>query len=141
MHGPINIRLKIQPLKAQDLLNVPSVLTFRNSVFCQQCIYVFCVDLRTNSDYYSIQYKLIRFCNRGRECLLRGTDWIFNSDTVSSFTHFCSNLLMFLYICCNVDSIRLIRKGFPSLFCYSLNIFHRHLFRGVSFVYCHGFEK
>jgi hypothetical protein len=35
---------------------VPPALTFRNSVFCPQCIYLFCVDLRTNSDYFSIQH-------------------------------------------------------------------------------------
>ena len=41
-----------------------------------QCIYVFCVDLRTNNDYFPIQHKLSVFYNRG-VCLLRGTDWIF----------------------------------------------------------------
>jgi hypothetical protein len=39
-----------------DLLYVPVALTFRNSVFCPQCIYVFCLDLGTNSDYFSIQH-------------------------------------------------------------------------------------
>jgi hypothetical protein len=29
-------------------------LTFNSSAFCPQCIYVFCVDLRTNSDYFPI---------------------------------------------------------------------------------------
>jgi len=28
------------------------------------CIYVFCVDLRTNSDYFSIQHQLTGFCYR-----------------------------------------------------------------------------
>ena len=41
------------------------------------CIYVFCVDLRTNSDYSPIQHWWIGFCNRDGEYLLRGTDWIF----------------------------------------------------------------
>ena len=41
-----------------------------------QCIYVFCVDLRTNSDYFPIQ-QLTGFYNRDGVCLLRGTDWIF----------------------------------------------------------------
>jgi hypothetical protein len=31
-------------------------LTFNNSTFCPQCIYVFCLDLRTNSDYFPIQH-------------------------------------------------------------------------------------
>ena len=33
----------------------PSGLTFNNSVLPTQCIYVFCVDLRTNSDYFTVQ--------------------------------------------------------------------------------------
>ena len=33
-----------------------SFITFRNSVFCPQCIYMFSVDLRTNSDYFPIQH-------------------------------------------------------------------------------------
>ena len=28
-----------------------------------QCIYVFCVDLRTNSDYFPIRHLLHGFCN------------------------------------------------------------------------------
>ena len=39
---------------------------------------MFCVDLRTNSDYCSIQHKLVGFYNRDGECLLRGTDWVLN---------------------------------------------------------------
>ena len=41
-----------------------------------QCIYVFCVDLRTNSDYFPIQLKLTGLYNRDEVCLLRGTDWV-----------------------------------------------------------------
>jgi len=52
-------------------------------VFYQQYIYVFCVDLRTNSDYFSLHYLLIGFYNRGRECSLCGTDWVFKSDGYS----------------------------------------------------------
>jgi len=37
--------------------------------------YVFCVDLRTNSDYFPILHKLTGFYNRDGVCLLRGTDW------------------------------------------------------------------
>jgi hypothetical protein len=43
-------------LRLTCLLYVPPALTFKNSVFCPHCIYVFCVDLRTNSDYFSIQH-------------------------------------------------------------------------------------
>ena len=52
-------------------------------MFYQQYIYVFCVDLRTNSDYFSLHYLLIGFYNRGRECSLCGTDWVFKSDGYS----------------------------------------------------------
>ena len=53
-------------------------LTFNNSTFCpHSCIYVFCVDLRTNSDYFPLQHFLTDFYNRDSECLLRGTDWMF----------------------------------------------------------------
>jgi hypothetical protein len=38
-----------------------------------QCIYVFCVDLRTNSDYFTVQHELTGFYNRDGVCLLRGT--------------------------------------------------------------------
>jgi len=53
---------------------------FNIQQFCilsTQCIYVFCVDLRTNSDYFPIQHQLAGFYNRDGECLLRGTDWVF----------------------------------------------------------------
>jgi len=33
-------------------------------VLLKQCIYVFCVDLRTNSEYFSLQHQLIGFYNR-----------------------------------------------------------------------------
>ena len=36
------------------------------------CIYVFCVDLRTNSDLCHLQHKLIAFYNRDEKCLQRG---------------------------------------------------------------------
>ena len=42
-----------------------------------QGIYVFCVDLRTNNDYFPIQHLLTGLYNRGGVCLLHGTDWIF----------------------------------------------------------------
>ena len=41
------------------------------------CIYVFCVDLRTNCVYFPIQHYLSGFYNRDGVCLLRGTNWIF----------------------------------------------------------------
>jgi hypothetical protein len=47
------------------------------SVLPTQCTYVFCVDLRTNSDYFPIQHSLTGLHNRDGECLLRGKDWVF----------------------------------------------------------------
>jgi len=40
-------------------------------------IYVFCVDLRTNSHYFLIQHYLTGLYTREGVCLLRGTDWSF----------------------------------------------------------------
>jgi len=42
------------------------------------CIYVFCVDLRTNSDYFPIQHLLTGFYNLAAVCLQHGTDRTFN---------------------------------------------------------------
>ena len=53
-------------------------LTFNNPTFCpHSCIYVFCVDLRTNSDYFPIQHWLTGLYSRDGVCLLCGTDWVF----------------------------------------------------------------
>jgi hypothetical protein len=42
-----------------------------------KCIYVFCMDLRTNSDLHHLHHKLIGCYNRDEKCLLRGTNWVF----------------------------------------------------------------
>ena len=52
-------------------------LTFNNCTLCPRCIYVFCIYLRTNSDLYHLQHKLIGFYNRDKKCLLCGTNWVF----------------------------------------------------------------
>ena len=44
--------VRFKPLCRQWLLNV----TFNNSTFCPHSVFVFCVDLRTNSDYFPIQH-------------------------------------------------------------------------------------
>jgi len=47
-------------------------------------LYLFCLDLKTNSDYFSVQHLLTGFFyNRGRKCLLRGTNWVFKSRSYS----------------------------------------------------------
>jgi hypothetical protein len=54
------------------LLPKRSVFTARY-VLHTQCIYVFCSDLRKNSDYFSIQHKLTGVYYRDGVCSLRGT--------------------------------------------------------------------
>ena len=57
---------------------------FNIQQFCvlpTQCIYVFCVDLRTNSDYFPIQHWLTGFYNRDGVCLMHGTDWVFKYNS------------------------------------------------------------
>ena len=49
-----------------------------------QCIYVFCVDLRTYLPLFPYT-ALTGFCNRDGECLLRGTDLIFMCN--SAYCH------------------------------------------------------
>ena len=46
------------------------------NVLPTQCIYVFYVDLRTNSDYFTVQHWLVGFYNWDGVCLLRGTFYI-----------------------------------------------------------------
>ena len=44
-----------------------------------QCVHVFCVDLGTNSDYFTVQHWLVGFYNWDGVCLLRGTFYILRS--------------------------------------------------------------
>ena len=58
MHIACNFHLHYL-LKFQSLLFKPHSLTFKkHCILSTQCIYVFCVNLRTNSDYFPIQHKL-----------------------------------------------------------------------------------
>ena len=50
---------------------------FNNCTLCPHCIYVFCIYLRTNSNFCPIQHKLTGFYNRDGKSLLRGTNWVF----------------------------------------------------------------
>jgi len=49
------------------------------STFCPHRVFVFCVDLRTNSDYFTVQHWLNGFYNWDGVCLLRGTFYILRS--------------------------------------------------------------
>ena len=51
-----------------------------------QCIYVFCVDLRTNSDCFTIQHYWLIFITQ-TECLLRGTYRIFTCSLFHTKSH------------------------------------------------------
>jgi len=85
----------LSPIKPKAYFMYHQVLTFRNSVFfCPQRIFVFCVDLRTNSNCFPFQHSLTDFYNRGRKCLLRGTNCVFKPDSnifvpkrLTSFQH------------------------------------------------------
>jgi len=46
-------------------------------LYASNCIYVFCIYLRTNSELCHLLHKLIGFYNRHEKCLQRGTDWGF----------------------------------------------------------------
>ena len=66
-----------QIFKVYCLRDVTTSLTSNNCTLCPHCIYVFCIYLRTNSDLWHLQHKLIGFYSRDEKCLLRGTDWVF----------------------------------------------------------------
>jgi len=44
------------------------------STYCPRPLYVFCIYLRPNIDFRSVQHKLIGFYNRDEKCLQRGTN-------------------------------------------------------------------
>jgi len=48
-------------------------------VLLTQCIYVFCVDLRTSSKYFPVQHWLVGFYNWDGVCLLHGMFYILRS--------------------------------------------------------------
>jgi hypothetical protein len=82
----------INLFKTQCFLYVPAGLQFRNSTFCPQSdIYVFCVDLRTNSDYFTVQHWLTGFYNWEGVCLLRGTFYILRSAHTVYLCVFCGS--------------------------------------------------
>jgi hypothetical protein len=55
---------RLLTFKAYRLRDAPTGLTFNNCTLCPRCSYVFCIYLRTNSDFCPIQNKLIGFYNR-----------------------------------------------------------------------------
>jgi len=73
MHGPMNINL----LKPTGYMMYHQ-FNIQQLTLCPHCIYVFCIYLRTNSDFCRFQHKLIGFYNRDEKCLQRATNWVFN---------------------------------------------------------------
>jgi len=49
---------------SQVVIICTASLTFSKCTLCRQCIYVFCIYLRINSDLCPLQHKLIGFYNR-----------------------------------------------------------------------------
>ena len=102
-----------------------------------QCIYVFCVDLRTNSDYFPIQRKLTGFCNRDGVCLLCGTEtvyckftlhnalpWLRPSVTGLSWWRPTFDLRsVFLRF---VGGKVAVGQFFPQYFCFPLSVYFHH---------------
>jgi hypothetical protein len=82
----VDLRSKIISLYSIDWL---VFITEAECVYCAvpstfyvlptQCIYVFCVDLRTNSDYFTVQHWLVGFYIWDGVCLLSGTFYILRS--------------------------------------------------------------
>jgi hypothetical protein len=56
-----------------------------------QCIDVFCVDLRTNSDYFTVQHWLVGFYNWDAVCWLRGTFYILRSAHAAYLCVLCGS--------------------------------------------------
>ena len=52
------------PFKAYALPDATAGLTFKNCTFCPHCIYVFCIYLKTKSEFCSTKQELIGFYNR-----------------------------------------------------------------------------
>jgi hypothetical protein len=52
-------------------------------VLSTRFIYVFCVHLITNSDYFPLQHELTSYYNRDGMCLLCGTDWAIKCNSSS----------------------------------------------------------
>jgi hypothetical protein len=71
------IEFTVNLLKPTGYVMHQPVEYFNNCPLCPNCIYVFRVCLRTNSDLCHLQHNLIGFYNRDKKCLQRGTDWVF----------------------------------------------------------------
>jgi hypothetical protein len=64
---------------------VVTLYTIKHNILTARRIYDFCTYLRTKSFDLHKQHELVRFSNRNRVCLLRGTDWIYINQDIPSF--------------------------------------------------------
>ena len=83
LHSPVSPSLPVPCVTVcHQVSNALYHQLFDIQKFCvlPKFICVFCMDLRTNSDYFCIKYSLRGFYNRGRERLLRGTNWVLKSN-------------------------------------------------------------
>ena len=84
--------------KARRLLYVRPGLTIRNSTWCPHCVYVFCTDLRTNSDLYNINRSVLY--NRDRVFTARYALSPFIKQTRFVFK-WCHSIKRYKLLCVN----------------------------------------
>jgi hypothetical protein len=64
---------------------VPPVLTLKNSTWCPHCVYVFCTDLRTNSNFWLIKHKRLVFITEVESVYSAvRTESLYKADTPSA---------------------------------------------------------
>ena len=86
-----------------------------------QCFYVFCVDLITNSDYFTVQHWLIGFYNWDGLCLLRGTDWhIFQVN----FSFITAGIAIRYRILNVLLPPAIVQSVFPNGWCHLVNVWN-----------------
>jgi len=68
-----------------------------------QCIYAFCMDLRTNSDYFPIQLYLTGFYNRDLTLYSPVVTICTTSLTVNNYT-FCPHSIFMAHAHCLLDT-------------------------------------
>jgi hypothetical protein len=88
-----------KPFKAQWLLHVPLGLTLKNFSWCSHCIYIFCIDLRTNRNptLYNIKWLVFLLQLDSVYCAIC-TKSLYNTITFLDFK------LLPCYECCMLYS-------------------------------------
>ena len=55
----------------------PTSYVMHQQLYTLLTLYLFCIYVRTNSEFCPIQLKVIGFYNRDEKRLMRGTNWVF----------------------------------------------------------------